>query len=46
MSQEVVECEFVLLDRVVEVYLTLERKRYGKETPDWLELRSSVCFRN
>ena len=46
LSQEVVECEFVLLDRVVEVYLTLERKRYGKETPDWLELRSSVCFRN
>ena len=46
LAEEVVECEFVVLDRIVEIYMTLERKRYGKETPDWLELRSSVCFRN
>lgn len=46
LSKEVTECEFLQMDRTIEVFIAVERKRYGKETPDRMELRSSVCFRN
>jgi len=46
LCAEVEDCEFSLVESLIEVRLVLERKRYGKETPDRIEVLSSVAVRN
>ena len=46
LAREVSSCEFFFADRTLEIRLVLERKRYGNEAPDRVELNSSVVLNN
>lgn len=46
LAKDVTRCDFVLSDRLLQLNLELQRKRYGSEAPESIRLPCSMFFRN
>lgn len=46
LATDVTRCEFTLSDRFLQLTLELQRKRYGSQAPETIQLPCSMYFRN